>query len=92
MTFTMEDAENYVAQNHWKFAKTLAHIPHEYTLKERSLDPAAFERFVLFIRANGYPKRFGKKTFIYLNIGEHQYWTMGNPLHITKLINRASIK
>ena len=86
---TIEQIEAYIAANEWTFAKTMARIPHEYNLKEKSTDPEMFERFVMFIRRNGYEGRFFRRTYIYFDVGQYQYWTMGDPLHTTTLINRA---
>lgn len=65
-------------------------IPHWYTIRawNRELEPD-FEFFVMYIREHGYEKRFGTRTYMYLDVGEHSYWTMGAPLKDTILINRA---
>lgn len=91
MGFTEEDAREYIKANYWKFAKTMAKIPHEYTLRERSTNEAAFEGFVTFIRENGYDEKFFSKTFTYYNVDGYKYWTMGSPLEQTILINRAKL-
>lgn len=86
---TDADIAAFIEANEWKFAKTMARIPHEYCLKERCNDPDMFERFVMHIRRNGYESKFFKRTYIYFDVGPHQYWTMGDPLHKEILINRA---
>jgi|694.fasta_scaffold34382_5 hypothetical protein len=75
----------------FKVAKTMPKIPHSYTLKETWVSQKDFNSVVMFIRNNGYVKMFYSKPFMYYNIGEYCYWTMGNSLEITKLINRAKI-
>jgi len=90
--FGLDQIKEYIACNEWKFAKSMARIPHAYNLKERSTDSTIFEKFVVYIRANGYEKKFFSKTYIYLDIDGYSYWTMGSPLSRTKLINRAEIK
>ena len=45
--------------------------------------------WVMFIRAKGVARQFYDKTFIYLDIDDMCYWTMGDPLDQTILINRA---
>ena len=47
---------------------------------------------MLFIRANGYSAEFCGKSYIYLDIEGMCYWTMGEPLEQTNLINRAILK
>lgn len=87
----LTDAEiaAFIEANEWKFAKTMARIPHAYCLKEKCTDQDMFERFVMHIRKHGYIGKFFTKTFVYFDVGQHQYWTMGSPLHETILINRA---
>lgn len=88
----MDDAgfREYIAGSRWKFAKTMAHIPHEYTVRDWApwREPL-FEEAVMFIRANGYEQNFFRKTFLYYDVDDKQYWTMGAPLNETVLINRA---
>lgn len=86
---TDADIAAFIEANEWKFAKTMARIPHAYCLKERCTDPDMFERFVMHIRRHGYEGKFFKKTFVYFDVGQFQYWTMGSSLHETILINRA---
>lgn len=86
---TDADIAAFIEANEWRFAKTMARIPHEYCLKEKCGDPEMFERFVMHIRRHGYTGQFFRKTFVYFDVGPHQYWTMGSPLHETILINRA---
>lgn len=68
-------------------------IPHEYTLRERWVESTglAFDDAVLIVRNHGYPEQFGKRIFVYLNVGEWKYWTMGNPIDQTKVLNRARL-
>lgn len=89
---TDTDIAAFIEANEWKFAKTMARIPHAYCLKEKCTDPEMFERFVMHIRKHGYVGKFFTKTFVYFDVGQHQYWTMGSPLHETILINRAARK
>jgi hypothetical protein len=88
---TPQDIDAFILANEWKFAKTMASIPHAYCLKERCSDQETFEKFVMHIRRNGYEKNFFRKVFVYFDVGEHQYWTMGSPLEKTILINRAKL-
>ena len=68
----------------------MASIPHEYTVRDwKPQEQAEFEEAVIFIRENGVPEQFWRKTFIYFYADGHKYWTMGSPLDQTILINRA---
>ena len=48
-----------------------------------------FEDCVQMIREYGYQKKFGKRTFTYLDINNFMYWTMGAPKEETTVLNRA---
>lgn len=48
-----------------------------------------FEKWVLFIREYGENVLFGKKTFICLRCEDKHYWTCGDPLETTWVLNRA---
>ena len=89
---TAEQIDAFIAANKWKFAKTMARIPHEYIIKEHCTDPEFFERFVMHIRRFGYPERFFKRTFVYFDVGGMKYWTMGDTLENTIVINRTAIE
>lgn len=89
---TLDEMRNYVESVPWKFAKTMAETPHEYTLKKASPGrEAQFEAVVMFIRTTGYKQKFGKTIYLYADLDGRQYWTMGAPLDQTILINRAFI-
>jgi len=75
----------------WTFAKTMPQIPHWYVVRSPE-NEEAFIEFVEFIRVHGVEERFGQSTYLYLYIGEYKYWTMGNPVPETTIINRALAK
>jgi hypothetical protein len=88
----MSDAEieQFIASNSWKYARTLAHIPHEYVTRDRCHDEFEFERFVLWIRRIGVRRRFGKSYFVYLDFHDGwSYFSMGNCVSATTVLNRA---
>ena len=84
-----EGFRGFIRARRWRFAKTMAAIPHEYTVSEWHPDRAMFEEAAQFIRDEGYAKKFFSKTYMYYDVDEHQYWTMGSPIPETILINRA---
>jgi hypothetical protein len=61
----------------WVFAKTMPENPHEYTVRKNWENDDDFVFVVKYIRANGYPFKFGKSIYTQLDVGEHFYWTMG---------------
>ena len=87
-----ENIVSTILEQDWTFAKTMPQMPHEYSLRKKWKDEQDFIKAVLFIREHGYEKRFGSKTYRYYDIEGMCYWTMGNPIDKTILINRAKIK
>jgi len=75
----------------WKFAKTLIHNPHHYTLRDTWESQEDFDATVMFIREHGVTERFGKRDYTVYYRDEYKYWTMGNPLEQTILINRKAV-
>ncbi len=86
-----EKVDEILSKQFFKFAKTMKHIPHAYTLKEKWDDKELFDKIVQFIRDNGVEEKFWSKTFVYYYANGYKYWTMGNSIEITKLINRAKV-
>jgi len=98
MTYTIDDARAYIAQVRWQFARTMPQWPHEYTvlLWRQDLE-AEFRAFVALIRREGLVKPWPRDAaspryhHTYLELGEWEYWTMGEPVDETTLINRAAL-
>lgn len=80
-----------VGSHYWKFAKTMTWCPHYYTLREGFKADEDFVFMVEFIREHGKHEFFYSKPRIYLYVDGWKYWTMGNPIEKTLLINRARI-
>jgi hypothetical protein len=89
--FTLEDVARELPGKKYHFAVTMRRYPHWYTLRKEWTDDEAFKKIVQFIRDNGYIEYFWRKPFTMFNLGEYKYWTMGNPIEDTTLINRAKI-
>lgn len=80
----------FISLSRWTFAKTYAKkAPHEYTLRDRTHSDATFCEFVQFIRDHGEKRYFWRKQYTYLMLDGWEYWTMGNPINETTVINRA---
>ena len=88
---TEQEFADFIKAHEWRFAKSMPQNPHCYVVREKCRSDDEFCQAVLYIRKHGYPKKFFRKTFIYLNYEPYSYWTMGNSLEITKIINRALI-
>jgi len=86
----INEIKDYIASVRWQFAKTMPKHPHSYTLKKWNPDKIdIFEKFVIFIRENGYEEKYLGQKYFYFDVEGYQYWTMGAPLEKTILINRA---
>jgi len=86
--------KKFIDSADWIFAKTYAKTaPHEYAVrgKNQHLEDE-FVYFVKFIRKHGYKEKFWSRTYTYYDVGEYKYWTMGNPIDETTIINRAELK
>jgi hypothetical protein len=88
---TREEFDAFVKAHDWRFAKSMPQIPHAYVVREKCRDDEEFCKAVLFIRQWGQPRKFFRKTFLYLDVGAYSYWTMGAPVFETTIINRALI-
>jgi endo-alpha-1,4-polygalactosaminidase (GH114 family) len=68
--------------------------PHEYVVRNWRPDKEpVFERFVMHIRDHGYDAPFlDHATYRYLEIDGWKYWTMGEALNETTIINRAKVE
>jgi hypothetical protein len=84
-----ENLRNFVDSTAWTFAKTYATTwPHEYIVRER-VDEALFVRLVVHIRAHGYEARFYRRRITYFDEDGRVYWTMGEPMGVTTVVNRC---
>ncbi len=88
----MEKMRAFINMHTWRFAKTYANIaPHEYIVKTE-IDKCCwktFEDIVVFIRQNGFEAFYKKKEYTYLVLDEYYYWTMGDLIEETIILNRA---
>lgn len=89
---TIAGVRLFIASNTWTFAKTMPQWPHWYVVRQKCSDEAEFLRAVEFIREHGQARKFGKHTFIYLDVDDFTYWTLGAPVGATTIINRARIQ
>ena len=78
-----EEIDDFISGHDWRFARTMAHMPHSYVVKKNCRSPIEFERFVMHIRRNGYRQKFGRAYYTYFDWPidgvTHQFWTMGFP-------------
>jgi len=80
----------FVDNQTWVFAKTYAKKwPHEYIVRD-NVDETLFVKLVEHIRANGYVGKFYKMDITYFDEDGMVYWTMGDPIETTTIINRCT--
>lgn len=90
--------EHFIAHSSWRFADTMACLPHEYTVKETgdgrgtALSAEAFDWFAQYVFDQGSVGQYRDlPQQTYLTIGPYYYWTMGEPDDETTVINRALV-
>lgn len=82
--------KSFVCHQPWTFAKTYAHTwPHEYLVRDQ-VDERLFLELVEHIRAHGYQGYFYQKPITYFDEDRMVYWTMGEPLELTTIVNRCT--
>jgi hypothetical protein len=87
-----ERIDAYIGAVRWVEAKTWQRtFPHEYTIREWAPEREEdFIFFVKYIRENGRVEPFFSKRYTYLRWHDgYKYWTLGNPIESTNVINRA---
>lgn len=90
--FTINQLSNQLRQflenSGWRSAKTMPEIPHKYIVRDSlsENDKKIFDEFDMFIRKNGYTKKFFSKQYRYFNIKNYTYWVIEN------ILNRAEIE
>ena len=87
--------QQFIARNTWIFAKTYAAFcPHDDVVKDKlpEEEKTIFEQIVLFIRENGFVAIYGRlgPNRYYISDG-YYYWTMGEPVEETNILNRAKL-
>jgi hypothetical protein len=78
----------FIESSQWTFAKTMPLWPHEYLVRDR-VDRALFEALVCHIRQHGFEGRFYQRILTYFAKDGLLYWTMGEPIEETMIINRC---
>ena len=91
LAMTEEEIRSWIEAHEWRFAKTMPSIPHWYVVRSKTLDDDGFVRFAIHIRRHGYAQKFGERTFVYFEIDDFKYWTMGSLKQMEVIINRAKI-
>ena len=89
---TIQEAREWVERQEWVYAKSYSDtFPHHYTTRSRCSDEKEFEAFFEVVREHGKVKTFMRKQYVYLEIGDYEYWEMGRPIKAVQVLNRAKI-
>ena len=92
---TETDIQALLEAHPWTFARTMPKNPHEYTLRKTWEHDQEFVQVVLYIRTHGkvewWPDAYSGRAYVYLDLGGWHYWTMGDPVAQTILINRKKL-
>ena len=78
----------FIDCNSWTYAKTIPEWPHYYIVRDEVAN-ILFVKLVEHIRHNGSPGSFYKEIYTYFEEDGLIYWTMGNPIKETTIVNRA---
>ncbi len=85
---------DFVNNFSWTYAKTYAKIcPHEYIVKDK-IDQDQWDdlvKVVAFIREEGFIANYKSRSGKYYILDDHYYWTMGEPVEETTVLNRAKL-
>lgn len=75
----------------FKFAKTMPHNPHYYTVGNTWKDRDHFDFCSAFINKYGYKELFGRTYYTMFNLNGYKYWAMGYEGQKPILINRKPV-
>ena len=92
MQFVKEKIKGLIDKCSWRWAKSYINVPHEYIVRNNC--PLTDDEFLYIVKAQreiGVPERWGKYNFPYLYIDGYKYWTMGDTLPNTIVINRQKV-
>lgn len=80
--------KDFIQRVTWTYAKTMPEWPHEYIVRHH-VDNRLFIEMVKHIREFGFQGLFYEKSITYFDEAGKVYWTMGEPLEKTTIINRC---
>lgn len=95
---TCQSLHELLDRQFYVFAKSMPKNPHYWTVDEANTKAGRpchwesrgeFEAAVMAIREFGVAERYGRRDYICFHAGGFKWWSMGDPLPTTRLINRA---
>lgn len=92
MDYSKDYAKSLIAKSKWIWAKTYPSIPHEYIVRGKcGLTDEEFFYLVTAQREFGIHEQWHKYNFPYLYIDGYKYWTMGDAIEETIILNRQKV-
>lgn len=75
----------------WRFARTMASVPHSYVVRDKSMETNAYRRAFGVVQTFGVPGNFHERTNIYLHDPETnwRWWNMTNHEYESIILNVA---
>jgi hypothetical protein len=81
-----------IGQLPFRFAKTMPHIPHEYTVRSPETEEAYVTLFNAIMTDGVYEYYKGRrKKYLYPGDGR-KYWAMTTNIHASRVLNRMEIE
>ena len=85
-------AKSLIEKGKWIWAKTYPSIPHEYIIRNKcGLSDDEFLYLVVAQRTYGVHEQWHKYNFPYLYLDGYKYWTMGDAIEETIILNRQKV-
>lgn len=85
-------AKSLIEKGKWIWAKTYPGIPHEYIVRGKcGLSDEDFLYLVVAQRTYGVHEQWHKYNFPYLYLDGYKYWTMGDAIEETIILNRQKV-
>lgn len=88
-SLALPDLREFIERNQWIYARTMPEHPHEYVVLQKCTLADSFFQFAMTIRRFGYDEYFFSKKIRYFDVDRRRYWTMGDLLVTTCVLNRA---
>lgn len=85
---TRAELAKLLASKYYRFAKTMPDNPHYYSLRREWKNDELFDHAVLAIRHYGRIEMFRGWPYTCFWANGYKYWTMGDPLKTTYVLNR----
>lgn len=100
---TVADFRAFVDSQTWVFAKSMPAHPHWYVIRadykrgqsryngSKTPQDAQFVAVVMFVRRHGVLLAYGRSWYCCYDLDGFRYWTMGDPIERTWVLNRAKV-